>query len=294
MADASVFHPSFGQPNDEFVYTAKKIGGHEHGPSIPVTVPPAAIYSLFVHRQWRAGMLLADAIFSGAVEVKDKCVVELGAGTALPSITAALCGAKRVVATDYDNEEVVAAMRHNVKRGIEGKSACPIIATGQTWGHNCDDLLDHAPSGKFDAVLLADCMWDQFAHADLLKTVVSVLSRDRSARVYIVSGFHTGREKIVHFVRKAAQAGLVLVPVDEYDGWPPLADSGAEQSADVAQSPLENSSYIIELELDGMTGDEQDINILSVPSGRRRSFMLRDEPIGTRNRWLSVFALGWA
>lgn len=283
-----VFHPSFGQPDDEFVYTARGIADKRTGPSVPVTVPPAAIHPLFAHRQWRAGMLLADAIFSGAVPVHGKTVVELGAGTALPAIVAARCGAARVVATDYDDPAVVSALKKNVARGVQGTNA-PISACGHTWGRNCDDLTDLVPAG-FDAVLLADCMWDQFAHADLLKSVVSILARTSTARVYAVSGFHTGREKIMHFIRRAAQLGLRLVPLDTFSGWPPL---DAVPWADEPGTPLHHADYIVELEMGGMTGDEQTTHILSTPTGKRRAFMPRDESIGERNRWLTVFSLGW-
>ena len=51
---------------------------------------------LFAHRQWRAGMLLADAIYARCFDVKDRTVLELGAGTGVPALTAALCGARKV------------------------------------------------------------------------------------------------------------------------------------------------------------------------------------------------------
>ena len=292
MAETTAFHPSFGQPDDEFIYTARVIGLDTTGPSVPVTVPPAAIHSLFTHRQWRAGMLLADAIFSGAANVAGRSVVELGAGTALPSIIAARCGAAQVVATDYDDEDVVSVMKKNVRRAVQDAAAAPITAVGQTWGRNCDDLLDLVPARKFDVVLLADCMWDQFSHADLIKTVTEVLARTPAARVYAVSGFHTGRDKIIHFIRRASQAGLVLASLDDYERWPAAEDGGAAWTDDT-DTALEHASHIIELEMGGMTGDEHDDHIISIPTGRRRSFMPRDEPIGTRNRWLTVFSLGW-
>lgn len=47
--------------------------------------------------------------------VHRKSVLELGAGAGLPSIAAAIWGAKNVVVTDYPDEDLVENMRINVE-----------------------------------------------------------------------------------------------------------------------------------------------------------------------------------
>ena len=61
---------------------------------------------------WRSGVALAEVV--SALDVHDKRVLELGAGLGLPSLAAALRGAK-VLATDWA-EDAVALLRANAKR----------------------------------------------------------------------------------------------------------------------------------------------------------------------------------
>ena len=310
---AGGFHPSFGQPDDVIEFRPKRLGARcadNDAPALQIRVPPAEVFGLFAHRQWRAGMLMADALFTGAFDVRDRAVVELGAGTALPSLTAAICGGARcVAATDYDNDTLLAALRHNTRRNLESNGAhAPFVAMGQTWGHSCEDVLDWLPrsSARYDAVLLADCMWDQFSHDDLLKTVSSLLARTSEARVYVVSGFHTGRGKVVHFLRRAARVGLRLVPLGHEELWPPL--TGNPEPVEDAESPLHRSSeLVLELEMGGELDESVSTQVdgASYLTGVRRPFAPErtvpdttgkpiEEPVQERNRWLSVFAMGWS
>jgi predicted nicotinamide N-methyase len=61
---------------------------------------------------WRSGVALAEVV--SALDVRDKRVLELGAGLGLPSLAAALRGAK-VLATDWA-DDAVALLRANARR----------------------------------------------------------------------------------------------------------------------------------------------------------------------------------
>jgi predicted nicotinamide N-methyase len=61
---------------------------------------------------WRSGIALADVV--STLDVREKRVLELGAGLGLPSLAAALRGAK-VLATDWA-EDAVALLRANARR----------------------------------------------------------------------------------------------------------------------------------------------------------------------------------
>ena len=129
-------------------------------------------------------MLLSDALVSSAFSTADRAVLELGAGTGLPSITAALVGhPKVVVASDYDEPQLVRELKANVTRNMADapeEARKRIKVAGHIWGKDTEELLDCLPRGvtKFDAVLLADCMWDPLSHADLLKTIPALLWRE--------------------------------------------------------------------------------------------------------------------
>lgn len=305
--------PSFGEPGAAYVYQPKALGARYPQPEAPrlsIVLPEAPLYMLFAHRVWRAGMLLADAIYAGAVDVRNANVLELGAGTGLPALTAAVCGGARfVVATDYDDDSILAALRANVKRTLADHTEhAPIVVAAHTWGHRMDDISDllsaRAPV-LFDAILLADCVWERFSHDALVKSITALLARTPSARVYMVAGLHTGRATLVHFFRRMLAAGLVLVPVP--GDWP-AENAPAQGEAD--DEYVVGRQHILELEVAG--GDAGDASAAAAAaaaaadaasdapapglSGTRRPFVVHtphEEPVAERNHWLTVSCFAW-
>lgn len=90
---SSSLSPSLGQALQRVKYTAAPLarpssaaGDVLNVEPLSVAVPPCSVPFIFAHRQWRAGLLMADAIEQGAFPVAGKQVLELGAGTALPSL----------------------------------------------------------------------------------------------------------------------------------------------------------------------------------------------------------------
>lgn len=262
-------------------------------------------------------MLLSDAIVSCAFPVENRCVLELGAGTGLPSITAALAAnPKVVVASDYDEPQLVRELKANVNRNMASTSQAQrscIKVAGHIWGKDTEELLDCLPRGanKFDTVLLADCMWDALSHADLLKTILNVLARDRDARVNVIAGLHTGREKVTGFIRRAYRAGLRLAPVDKPELWPKLPDTEVAEDKDAARAGNEAfaraNERILELEVCGNTPIQQsecatlaDKHDEPRLTGNRRLFLIEgygeetEGDVKLRNRWLTVWSLEWA
>ena len=256
-------------------------------------------------------MLLSDALFSSAFSIADRNVLELGAGTGLPAITAALLGtATTVVASDYDEPLLVKELRENVRRNMADGTKCKVV--GHIWGKNAEEVLDCLPTGGgYDSVLLADCLWDPLSHADLLNTLVTVLKRDRCARVNVIAGLHTGREKVTSFIRRAYRAGLRLAPVERPDVWPALTQEAEDPNAARAgnEAFVHAQDRMLELEVCGNTplqhsnqeaaNKEQDTDEPRL-TGNRRPFLIEgygDEVEGDvklRNRWLTVWSLQWA
>jgi nicotinamide N-methyltransferase len=244
-----------------------------------VVVPPADVKMLFAHRQWRAGLLLADAVATGAVISRDLRVLELGAGTGLPSLCAVLAGARAVVVTDYDSPELIARLRTNVYANVPEPLAAErgrVRVAGHTWGRaDAEDLLpwDGGKEACFDAVLCADVLWERFAHRDLLKTLARVLARDGA--VHLVSGLHTGRGVLGSFFRLADAAGFEVwgIGVDrEVYEW-----RHARDAADFQESGVDRRA------------------VRAALSGERRLFDSErlDEPIGERNQWITRATLRW-
>lgn len=181
----------------------------QHGPLTLTLADPQGETSrrLFSHFVWNAGVQLAAFMEEGgaAWSVRGQRVLELGAGTGLAGIVAALSGARDVAITDYPAPEVLANIRGNVERNV-GKRADASVQ-GHEWGVLDDGF---AMSGKeaFGRILVADCLWMPWQHANLLRSIRWFLSVDGEA--WVVAGFHTGREKMRGFYEESAleEAGL--------------------------------------------------------------------------------------
>eukprot|EP00968_Pinguiococcus_pyrenoidosus_P007087 scaffold470_cov257-Pinguiococcus_pyrenoidosus.AAC.2 len=149
------------------------------------------------------------------IDVKDKSVLELGAGAALPSLLAGICGARCVVATDYaidTDTHLVDNIRENLLRYTqkEGEAeerkestwagVAPGImhAEGHVWGQEVQQLLKHAsaasaegsqaceeaeeivaPCPGFDIVFMCDLVFNRSEHEKLLLTLARTLDKVR-------------------------------------------------------------------------------------------------------------------
>lgn len=106
--------------------------------SMVIKVPPSSV-DLMAHMVWESCIVLTDCVanshplLGGRIvgtsaldsqplkggtreRVEAPIILELGSGTALPSIAAVYKGAAGVVATDYPEECILAVMRENVER----------------------------------------------------------------------------------------------------------------------------------------------------------------------------------
>ncbi|KDN40257.1 hypothetical protein K437DRAFT_258723 [Tilletiaria anomala UBC 951] len=405
------FHPSIGLPGQAVTYVPNDISAWHHsrgaahssdavepgtdrqalgireepitsvdsGSSIyiTVTVPPASIHSIFAHRQWRAGMILADLIYSsstresgddemyakpGLLDVSGKHVLELGAGTALPGIVAARTEARaqQVVISDYDEEALIMRLKANVKANVPpapAGSRSHVTATGHIWGQDVSELLDLIPEPyrlqealyaakfpqqlRFTTILLADCLWDSLSHTALLRTITRTLERSAHARVYVVSGLHTGRETLVSFIRRARREGIVLkkwldIEEEQLAGEEAPAPQEKDQTrrarlvrsndpddADAGEEGWEAYLLEVQLALDeedhgeggdtpstsqeaGSTSDSTVPALLAVGSRIdplvTRPFSSVERPeerkeiggVQPRNRWITLWSLGWS
>ncbi len=68
--------------------------------------------------RWKTARVLSDFLLRNPSLVRDKRILELGAGAGLPSIVSSLAGAKEVVITDYPDEQLVDNIRYNVECNI--------------------------------------------------------------------------------------------------------------------------------------------------------------------------------
>uniref|UniRef100_A0A8C8DZZ1 Protein N-lysine methyltransferase METTL21A n=1 Tax=Oryzias sinensis TaxID=183150 RepID=A0A8C8DZZ1_9TELE len=101
----------------------------------------------------------------GKLELKGKRVIELGAGTGLVSIVAALLGAHVTVTDRLPALDFLSA---NVKANLPPDSHDAAVISELTWGEG----LERYPAGGFDLVLGADIIYLEDTFASLLRTLL--------------------------------------------------------------------------------------------------------------------------
>lgn len=194
---------------------------------------------LFSHHLWNSSLLLAEFIEADTLclpltpprrntdivnfSVTGLKTLEVGAGTALPSIMGTLLGAREVVVTDYPSEALLTTLRTNVARNTRAECApspfsATVVVEGHAWGQ-VSDSVGIAHGGSCDRVIAADCLWMPWQHENLRTTLAHFLSDSEGARAWVCAGFHTGRENIRKFFDKEAlkAKGLEVEAIWERD-----------------------------------------------------------------------------
>lgn len=116
---------------------------------------------------WRAAPLLCVFLHENPTYIRDKRVLELGAGLGLCGIFSKMMGANEVFMTDGDTD-TLAQLRENVKSN-ECAIACPQLR----WGHRLDEFIKYC--GQFDVLLAADIIYLEDTLEPLFDTVVALM-----------------------------------------------------------------------------------------------------------------------
>ncbi|XP_016422179.1 uncharacterized protein LOC107751092 [Sinocyclocheilus rhinocerous] len=118
---------------------------------------------------WPAALALCRYLESNQamVDLVDKAVLEIGAGTGLISIVASLLGAW-VTATDQP--EVLGNLRCNLSRNTRGRCRYTPQVAELSWGYELDKTFPHSVY-KYDYILAADVVYHHDFLAELLVTM---------------------------------------------------------------------------------------------------------------------------
>lgn len=139
-------------------------------------------------------------------------------GAALPSVVCALANASRVVATDHPSSPALSgAIAFNVEYNLARRSPTVVKAVSvypHQWGL-LDDSFSTANKGAFTRIVAADCYWMRAQHENLVRTMQWFLSP--GGKVWVVSGFHTGRAIVAGFFETALENGFVIERIYERD-----------------------------------------------------------------------------
>nr|XP_020027829.1 protein N-lysine methyltransferase METTL21A isoform X1 [Castor canadensis]XP_020027830.1 protein N-lysine methyltransferase METTL21A isoform X1 [Castor canadensis] len=118
---------------------------------------------------WDAAIVLATYLEMDAVELRGCSAVELGAGSGLVGIVAALLGAH---VTITDRQVVLEFLKSNVRANLPPHIQPKVVVKELTWGQN----LGSFPPGEFDLILGADIIYLEETFTDLLQTLEHLCS----------------------------------------------------------------------------------------------------------------------
>ncbi|KAN0121252.1 hypothetical protein V8E52_003840 [Russula decolorans] len=215
---APIAHSS---PGGLFTYAHRPQDPDSSSLKITLSVPDTQKehWSLHASNIWVAALYVADHISELDLPAEETSspdtntpplrLIELGAGSGLPSILIAKCYPRiSVIASDFPDAKLIHTLRENVTRNNVAQN-CTVVP--HAWGTDPSALLP-PPA---DIVLAADTLWDPAQHVALLRTICAVLAHTPAARAHLVAGLHTGKYTLDAFFRAARAAGLVIVEATE-------------------------------------------------------------------------------
>lgn len=116
--------------------------------------------------------------------------------------------------TDYPTESNLQTMHGNVVVNVPEEQKGSITTHGHKWGEFEDDFAKRNKH-EFTRILAADLYWMPDTHELLIRSMLHFLSEDPDAVIYVIGGFHTGRDKLAHFFDMATEFGLHIEDIYE-------------------------------------------------------------------------------
>ncbi len=193
---------------------------------------------------WPAAMVLLKYLERNSTLLHGKRVVDLGSGTGVTSLAAAILGASHVFCTDGEDSVVQLAFENCQRVGTQSLPTqsilqdesiktdnpiiwlgdCPIVVQKYWWGTS------PLPDVSCDIVLVADCVLPKLypiaplvqAIDELLSTDTKDISKDSKGRLAILSyehRYYPDYDPRIKFKELAQQRGLIVdvIPQDQLD-----------------------------------------------------------------------------
>ncbi|KAK0617124.1 hypothetical protein B0T14DRAFT_258636 [Immersiella caudata] len=190
---------------------------------IPIALHLVGHSPLEAHHLWNGSRVVASHFESHPDLVKDRTVLELGAGAGLPSLVAGALGARKVVVTDFPDPDLVENMRRNVREcTLLDEKEERVVADGYVWGTPAEKILAHIQrpghaEEKFDVLVLADLLFRHTEHDHLLDSIEMTMKVAEKSKAFVV--FTSYRPWLQHkdlkFFDLARDRGFVVEKVLE-------------------------------------------------------------------------------
>ncbi|XP_064406396.1 histone-arginine methyltransferase METTL23-like isoform X1 [Halichondria panicea] len=159
-------------------------------------------YSLYT---WPCALLLAQHIYDQKEFIGGKKVLELGAGTAIPGLTAAKCGG-HVTFTDREGNT---CFQNAIKRSCDLNGIEGMEITEVTWGLFSPTLLTLPPQ---DVIIASDCFYDSKDFEDVLATVSFLMDKNPSCKFWTTYQERSSNRTLVHLLERwGLEAAVITV-----------------------------------------------------------------------------------
>ncbi|XP_029015829.1 histone-arginine methyltransferase METTL23-like isoform X3 [Betta splendens] len=126
---------------------------------------------------WPCAVVLAQYLWTQREKLRDKTVLELGAGVSLPGVVAAKCGAKVILSDSAKTPRCLENCRHS----CEANGLHDVSVMDLTWGEISPDVI-RLP--KLDIILGSDVFYDPQDFEDVLVTVAFLLRKNPKAQFW--------------------------------------------------------------------------------------------------------------
>ncbi|XP_044037478.1 methyltransferase-like protein 23 [Siniperca chuatsi] len=126
---------------------------------------------------WPCAVVLAQYLWTQRDELRDKTVLELGAGVSLPGVVAGRCGAKVILSDNATTPQCL----ENCRRSCEVNGLHDVLVLGLTWGDVSPDLV---LLPKLDIILGSDVFYEPQDFEDVLVTVAFLLRENPGAQFW--------------------------------------------------------------------------------------------------------------
>uniref|UniRef100_A0A0K8V9G7 Methyltransferase-like protein 23 n=1 Tax=Bactrocera latifrons TaxID=174628 RepID=A0A0K8V9G7_BACLA len=139
---------------------------------------PELLQSGYSFYTWPCAPVLAWFLWENRRNIVGKRVLELGAGTSLPGILAAKCGARVILSDSCILPKSLAHIRKSCLANnlVPGQD---IEVIGLSWGLLLNSVFNIGP---LDLIIGADCFYDPSVFEDILVTISFLLERNKDAK----------------------------------------------------------------------------------------------------------------
>ncbi|XP_073976951.1 histone-arginine methyltransferase METTL23 [Rhodnius prolixus] len=192
MSDESAEHVK------KFLFKGKKENSAESELEELEIIIPEKIQASYSFYTWPSAPILAWFLWEHRTELPGKHILELGAGTALPGILAAKCGA---TVTLTESATLPKSIQH-VKRSCEVNgltNSNQVRVAGLTWGLFLPNTFNFGP---IDLIIGSDCFYDPSVFEDIIVTVSFLLDNNPQARFLSVYQERSSDWSIEHLLHK--------------------------------------------------------------------------------------------